>query len=103
ELTEAGSAADAEESLRPAVLRLAMLALPEQFKYARKRFADDRDIVLLGQGLSTKRRWRSHWPSEPSASASWATTRPRCRARQSSSRLCSIVIAAASAKSSIAY
>ncbi|HEY7641859.1 MAG TPA: ATP-dependent RNA helicase HrpA [Steroidobacteraceae bacterium] len=55
ELTEAGSAADAEDSLRPAVLRLATLALQEQFKYARKRFADDRDIVLLGQGLSTAR------------------------------------------------
>jgi ATP-dependent helicase HrpA len=55
ELAEAGSAADAEESLRPAVLRLAMLALPEQFKYARKKFADDRDIVLLGQGLNTAR------------------------------------------------
>jgi ATP-dependent helicase HrpA len=55
EITEAGSAADAEDSLRPAVLRLAMLALPEQFKYARKRFADDRDIVLLGQGLFISR------------------------------------------------
>ena len=55
ELKEAGSAADAEDSLRPAVLRLAMLALPEQHKYARKRFADDRDIVLLGQGLNTAR------------------------------------------------
>ena len=55
ELTESGSAADAEDSLRPAVLRLAMLALPEQFKYARKRFADDRDIVLLGQGFGTAR------------------------------------------------
>jgi ATP-dependent helicase HrpA len=55
ELTEAASAADAEDSLRPAVLRLAMLALPEQFKYARKRFADDRDIVLLGQGLGSSR------------------------------------------------
>ena len=55
ELMEAGSAADAEESLRPAVLRLAMLALPEQSKYARKKFADDRDIVLLGQGLNTVR------------------------------------------------
>ena len=55
ELTEAGSATDAEDSLRPAVLRLAILALPEQFKYARKRFADDRDIVLLGQGLNTVR------------------------------------------------
>jgi ATP-dependent helicase HrpA len=55
ELSEAGSAADAEDSLRPAVLRLAMLALPEQLKYARKRFADDRDIVLLGQGLGNSR------------------------------------------------
>jgi ATP-dependent helicase HrpA len=55
EITEAGSAADAEDSLRPAVLRLAILALPEQFKYARKRFADDRDIVLLGQGLGATR------------------------------------------------
>jgi ATP-dependent helicase HrpA len=55
EITEAGSAADAEDSLRPAVLRLAMLALPEQFKYARKRFADDRDVVLLGQGVGTSR------------------------------------------------
>jgi ATP-dependent helicase HrpA len=55
ELSEAGTAADAAVSLRPAVLRLAMLALPEQFKYARKRFADDRDIVLLGQGLGTAR------------------------------------------------
>jgi ATP-dependent helicase HrpA len=55
ELTEAGSAADAEELLRPAILRLATLALPEQFKYARKRFADDRDIALLGHGLNTAR------------------------------------------------
>jgi ATP-dependent helicase HrpA len=55
ELSEAGSAADAEDSLRAAALRLALLALPEQFKYARKRFADDRDIVLLGQGLGTAR------------------------------------------------
>ncbi|HET9445242.1 MAG TPA: ATP-dependent RNA helicase HrpA [Steroidobacteraceae bacterium] len=55
ELGEAGTAADAEEALRPAILRLALLALPEQFKYARKRFADDRDIVLLGQGQNTVR------------------------------------------------
>ena len=33
-----------------------MLALPEQFKYARKRFADERDLVLLGQGLNTRGR-----------------------------------------------
>lgn len=55
ELTEAGSAADAEASLRPAVLRLAMFALPEQYKYARKRFADDKELVLLGPGLNTAR------------------------------------------------
>jgi ATP-dependent helicase HrpA len=55
ELAEVGTVADAQESLRPAILRLALLALPEQFKYARKRFADDRDIVLLGQGQNTVR------------------------------------------------
>jgi ATP-dependent helicase HrpA len=55
ELTEAGTAADAEDWLRAAVLRLAMLALPEQHKYARKRFADDRELVLLGQGMNTAR------------------------------------------------
>jgi ATP-dependent helicase HrpA len=55
ELTEARSAAEAQELLVNAVLRLAVLALPEQFKYARKRFADQRELVLLGQGLNTGR------------------------------------------------
>lgn len=55
ELTEAKSAVEAVESLRGGVLRLAILALPEQYKYARKRFADQRELVLLGQGLSTGR------------------------------------------------
>src|SRR5690606_36216355 len=55
ELTEAASEADAEWSLRASVLRLAMLAAPELHKYARKRFADEREIVLLGQGLNTVR------------------------------------------------
>jgi ATP-dependent helicase HrpA len=30
-----------------------MLALPEQYKYARKRFAAARELVLLGQGFNT--------------------------------------------------
>jgi ATP-dependent helicase HrpA len=55
EPVEARSAAEAQDLLHSAVLRLAVLALPEQFKYARKRFADQRDLVLLGQGLSTGR------------------------------------------------
>jgi ATP-dependent helicase HrpA len=53
ELVEASSRAEADSLLRAGVLRLAMLALPEQFKYARKRFADNRELVLLGQGFST--------------------------------------------------
>src|SRR5690606_4653460 len=44
-----------EVLLRGAVLRLAIFALPEQFKYARKRFADTRELVLLGQGFGTQK------------------------------------------------
>ncbi len=55
EIAEAKSAQEAEVMLRQGVLRLAVLALPEQFKYARKRFADQRELVLLGQGLNSGR------------------------------------------------
>ncbi len=53
EVVEAKSRAEADAWLHDGVLRLATLALPEQFKYARKRFADTRELVLLGQGFST--------------------------------------------------
>lgn len=52
EVAEAASAAEAEALLRRGVLRLAILALPEQYKYARKRCADDRELALLGQGMN---------------------------------------------------
>lgn len=55
ELAEAKSRAEADAMLRDGVLRLAMLALPEQFKYARKRFSDTRELALLGQGFSTEK------------------------------------------------
>jgi ATP-dependent helicase HrpA len=55
ELAEAKSRAEADSMLRDGVLRLATLALPEQYKYARKRFADTRELVLLGQGFSTEK------------------------------------------------
>lgn len=55
ELVEAKSSVEAADLLRAAVLRLAVLALPEQYKYARKRFSEGRELVLLGQGLSTGR------------------------------------------------
>jgi len=53
EVAEAKSRVEADTMLRAGVLRLAMLALPEQYKYARKRFADTRELVLLGQGFNT--------------------------------------------------
>ena len=102
ELAEAGTCADAEESLRPAVLRLAMLALPEQFKYARKRFADDRDLVLLGQGMNTARPMPESLAERAFSECFLGERRAVAAHGGSSSRRCSIVTAAASAKSSIA-
>lgn len=53
ELAEATGRNEAEAALRAGILRLSMLALPEQAKYARKHFADNRELMLLGQGFST--------------------------------------------------
>ena len=55
ELAEARSRTEADYSLRAAVLRLAVLACAEQFKYARKRFADHRELILLSRGLELVR------------------------------------------------
>jgi ATP-dependent helicase HrpA len=55
ELVEARSESEAGNLLRKAVLRLAILALPEQYKYARKRFSEQRDLMLLGQGMSSSK------------------------------------------------
>ncbi|HEU4600334.1 MAG TPA: ATP-dependent RNA helicase HrpA [Steroidobacteraceae bacterium] len=52
-LAEESSLWQAEAHLRFAVLRLAILALPEQWKLARRTFADQKELVLLGQGLSS--------------------------------------------------
>ena len=53
ELFEASTEGEAQLLLRQAILRLLMLALPEQYKYARKRFAAARELVLLSQGMNT--------------------------------------------------
>jgi len=50
-LIEARNAAVAEGLSRTAMVRLAMLALPQQARYVTKRMADDRDLVLLSRGL----------------------------------------------------
>ena len=55
EPVQARSESEADGLLRQAVLRLAILALPEQYKYARKRFSEQRDLMLLGQGMSTSK------------------------------------------------
>jgi len=50
-LVEARNAQTAEVISRGGVVRLAMLALPQQTKYVSKRLADDRELVLLSRGL----------------------------------------------------
>ncbi|HEY0942173.1 MAG TPA: ATP-dependent RNA helicase HrpA [Steroidobacter sp.] len=55
EVTEAATLVDAEGMLRAGVLRLAILALPEQFKYARKRCSERTELMLLAQGLNNSR------------------------------------------------
>ena len=51
-LVEARTAAAAESISRTGLVRLAMLALPQQAGYVHKRFADDRDLVLLSRGIA---------------------------------------------------
>ena len=48
---EARSASLAEELSRRAVARLALLALPQQTRYWRKRCAEDRELILQSRGL----------------------------------------------------
>ncbi len=42
----------AETALRQGVLRLLVLALPQQYKFARQQFTANRQLMLLGHGLS---------------------------------------------------
>jgi ATP-dependent RNA helicase HrpA len=52
---EAATAAEAEVLIRGAVVRLAELALPQQARELRRRIAEDRELVLLVQGLELDR------------------------------------------------
>ncbi|HEY2591034.1 MAG TPA: DUF3418 domain-containing protein [Steroidobacteraceae bacterium] len=52
---EAATQAEAEVLIREAVVRLAELALPQQAKELRRRIAEDREFVLLVQGLELDR------------------------------------------------
>jgi ATP-dependent helicase HrpA len=53
-LVEARNAPTAESISRAGIVRLAMLALPQQAKYVSKRVTDDRDLILLSRGLSLR-------------------------------------------------
>ena len=59
-LVEARTADVAEALSRTGLVRLAMLALPQQAKYVHKRFADNRELVLLSSGFRWRCRWRMH-------------------------------------------
>lgn len=50
-LIEARNAQAAEAVSRLGMVRLAILALPQQARYVSKRMADDRELVLLSRGL----------------------------------------------------
>jgi ATP-dependent helicase HrpA len=50
-LMEAATAAEAARISRAGIARLAMLALPEQLRDLKKRFANDRELTLLSRGL----------------------------------------------------
>jgi ATP-dependent helicase HrpA len=51
-LVEARTAVEADALTRRAIVRLAMLALPQQAKALRKTIGEDRDLMLLSQGLA---------------------------------------------------
>ncbi|AMN47067.1 ATP-dependent helicase HrpA [Steroidobacter denitrificans] len=44
----------AQQALRAGIIRLAILALPDQYKYARSRFQRERELALLGQGVNAR-------------------------------------------------
>jgi len=50
-LKELAAAAEAQAASRWGVLRLAILALPQQVKYARQQFKEHRELALLSRGL----------------------------------------------------
>jgi ATP-dependent helicase HrpA len=53
-LAEARNAATAEVISQAGIVRLAMLALPQQAKFVSKRVTDDRELILLSRGLSLR-------------------------------------------------
>jgi ATP-dependent helicase HrpA len=53
-LVEARNAPTADAISRAGIVRLAMLALPQQAKFVSKRVTDDRELVLLSRGLSLR-------------------------------------------------
>jgi ATP-dependent helicase HrpA len=55
EIAELGTLSEAEAVSRQGLLRLALLALPQQAKFARQHFLGQRELVLLSQSLKTAR------------------------------------------------
>jgi ATP-dependent helicase HrpA len=53
-LVELSNALHAEQVMLGGVLRLLVLALPQQYKFAQQQFAANRELLLLGQGIAAK-------------------------------------------------
>ena len=53
-LVELSSQEQAQRVHQQGVLRLAILALPQQYKYLKQQFAGNRELLLLGQGSTGK-------------------------------------------------
>ena len=51
-VVELGNAMQAGQVMRGGVLRLVILALPQQYKFARQQFSGNRQLLLSGQGSS---------------------------------------------------
>jgi ATP-dependent helicase HrpA len=54
-IVEMGSLHEAEKTSRRGVLRLTILAMAQQAKFVHKQFTDQRELVLLSQGISGSR------------------------------------------------
>ncbi len=51
-VVELGNPIHAEQVMRAGVLRLVILAVPQQYKFARQQFYSNKQLLLLGQGSS---------------------------------------------------
>jgi ATP-dependent helicase HrpA len=82
-IAEMGTLSEAEVVSRQGLLRLALLALPQQAKFARQHFLGQRELVLLSQSLKTARPLADEFVERVFVDCFFvpATTLPRSKAQ----------------------